>query len=471
MLAAACALARPAVVRADGGDYTEIASSFDEDDPFDLHVSIDYAYSSYRAGIKREIAGVVDPNLVDRTALGKDLVYEGTRHTITPRLTVGLAPDVELSLALPVVLRDAYTLSFDRTAGSCVLPPAPGATCVNALNSTTVQDGLLPPTGFDADDPGGPGFTDPDDPTIFRGTTRKGLDQLHVGLAWAPMNQRRDDTKPTWKIGAQLRLAVGDTAEFDPERPSRSTGVGRGLHEVRLWTSVAKRAGWAEPFVELWWQAPIGKTDDSHFVELGFGEERAAAQQLAGVRFGFEGVTWEHAADSQRIGLELSMLAEAHFEGRDYTPMWEVFQLAGDPDRAPDGSAGPGPLALDGDPATPGLQGVRHPGVTNVENYMRFAGRIRINAQLGERVRFSVGAQIVHDTSHLITFADAGRDLPQCAAGQTSGCEPDNDDTVDPDQPEEVNPYHVPLIDQAGHRYKQDDTFDYQVLVRGMVLF
>ena len=35
------------------------------------------------------------------------------------------------------------------------------------------------------------------------------------GFVWAPMNQRRDDTKPTWVLGVELRMAVGKIARFD----------------------------------------------------------------------------------------------------------------------------------------------------------------------------------------------------------------------------------------------------------------
>ena len=70
--------------------------------------------------------------------------------------------------------------------------------------SSTIRDGLLTADGFDARDPGTPLPQSGD--LVFRGRGRKGLDQLHFGLAVAPMNQRRDPTKPTWKLGGELRL-------------------------------------------------------------------------------------------------------------------------------------------------------------------------------------------------------------------------------------------------------------------------
>ena len=57
-------------------------------------------------------------------------------------------------------------------------------------------------------------------------------------------------------------------------------------------------------------------------------------------------------------------------------------------------------------------------------------------------MRFSAGADIVWKTDHVITFADAGVDLPTCGAGVTTHCETDANDVVNPGTAE-VNPLHV----------------------------
>jgi hypothetical protein len=335
----ACGLAS-AWGTATASPYSEVASGFDEDDPFDLHVRIDYDVAVRRAAIKREVVGFPGTLPGDPMPIAKDLVFRGIRHTVTPRFDLGVFTDLAVTAALPIVVSDRRTLSFDQRATPCVFPGGGDApTCINADNSTAVRDGLLPATGFDARDPTGPGFTDPDDATIFRGPGRSGLDQLHLGLVWAPMNQERDPTKPTWKIGTEMRLAVGRTMKLDRRDPSRETGVGRGLHEVRAWTSMARRTSWAEPYMEMWWMATVGERSDSQFIRPGFGQTRVAPQQRAGTIFGFEAVAWENPAEGQRISLDFGARLEAHFEGRAYTEMWEVFQYAGD------ATAG-GPLVL-----------------------------------------------------------------------------------------------------------------------------
>jgi hypothetical protein len=446
-VAALALLVQP--VAAHAGPHSEIASAFDEGDEFDLHVTIDYALDVRSGTVQREVVGAAGTAPTDPLPLVDDLTYSSTRHTLTPRVELGLFHDLSLGLALPIVIRDSRELALDGIAADA---------------SSTVADGLLPMTGFDADDPSGPGFTNPTDSTIFRGPTRAGLDQVHLALAWAPMNQEKDDTKPTWKLIASLGLPIGTEMELDRMDPDSSTGVGRGLWEVTLKTTVAKQLSWAEPFVELWWTAPFNETEDSAFTDLGFGSRRASAQQNAGTRFGFEAYALNKPEEHQRISLELSALFQANFEGRAYTEMWEVFSYAGD-------ARASGPLVLDEDPVTAGQQAYSHPGVSNVENYLTFGGRAGIRAQIGEKVRFGAAFGLYHDQSHIISFADAGTDKPTCRGGATPpACEASSNDVVDPGT-DEVNPHYAPTIDLVGHRYRLDGATDYMLLVDARVLF
>ncbi|MBT8495619.1 MAG: hypothetical protein KJO07_21405 [Deltaproteobacteria bacterium] len=431
---------------------SEVASAFDEGDKFDIHMSVDYQFEVRRASIKREFSGFAGVMEGDPLPIAKDLLFKGTRHQLTPKLELGLFRDISINVGLPIVIRDSRTLEFDQSDTPCVFPGGGGAaTCINADNSTTVRDGILPATGFDSDDPGGPGFTDPGDPTIFRSPTRAGLDQVHLGLAWAAMNQARDDTKPTWKIGAEVRLAVGAVQRFDADDPGSATGVSRGLHEVHLWTSMAKRMSFVEPRFRLWYIAPFAQRDNSLFVDYGFGQTSKDPQQRAGTEFGLEAVLWQDKADQQRVALDVGADLTAFFEGRAYTEMWEVFALAGRAEAN-------GPLVLDSDPETAGVQQASYPGVTNVENHMRFGSQVGVTAELGPHVRLGLGFRLVFDQQHLITFADAGKDGP------------DSGDLVDPNS-DEVNPGYVEIIDLVGRRYRLEDAVNYVGQVSARVLF
>jgi hypothetical protein len=429
-----------------------VASAFDEGDKFDIHMSLDYELSIRRASIKREFAGFAGSMEGDPLPIAKDLLFKGMRHELTPKLELGLFHDISISAALPIVIRDSRSLEFDQSADPCVFPGDGGAaTCINAANSTTIRDGLLPETGFDSDDPNGPGFTDPGDPTIFRSPARAGLDQVHLGLSWAAMNQARDDTKPTWKIGAEMRLSVGSIMRFDARNPDSETGVSRGVHEVHLWTSMAKQMAFAEPRFELWYTAPVAQRDGSAFVDYGYGQTSKDPQRRAGAKFGLEAILWQDKADKQRVALDLGSDLTAFFEGRAYTEMWEVFAFAGRPQAD-------GPLVLDSDPETAGVQEASFPGVTNVENHLRFGSQLGVTAELGPHVRLSTGFRLVFDQQHLITFADAGKD------GGDSG------DLVNPNT-DEVNPAYVEVIDLVGRRYRLEDAINYVAQVSARVLF
>ena len=448
---------------AQAGPHSEVASAFDEGDAFDLNFTLDYDLVIKRGTIKREFVGYPGTSADDNLPIVKDLVFSGARHTITPKLELGVFTDVSVFFALPIVLFDSRTLEFDQR-GSCTFPDAgANASCVNSLNSTTVQDGLLPAGGFDSSDPTGPGF-DPSSATLFKGPNRAGVDQLHLGLSVAPMNQERDDTKPTWRIGAEVRLAIGSPMKFNRADPESERSVGRGIHEFRAWTSIAKRLTWAEPYMTVWWQAPLTTKSGSQFIEPGFGQSQVQAQQTAGTTFGFEATVWKDEESANRLSLEVGTDLRAHFEGRGYSQMWEVFQYAGDANFLGN------PLILDSDPTNPGDNAISHPGVSNIENYLSFAGNLGVRAELGERIRFGLGFELSRDQAHFITFADAGIDQPLCpTATDEQGCETLDNELVDLGT-DEVNPLHVPLMDTVGRRYRVEGITNYSISIDMRIL-
>lgn len=413
-------------------------------EPTLFHVHLDYEYQVDQALVAREEAGEAGTDPLDALPRDRELDFSQYRHVLTPRAELGIFRDTWLSFAAPIVIGQARELEL--------------ASGVDRNGLTTVEDGILAAQGFDARDPSAA----PPGNLMFRGVSRSGLDQLHVGLGVAPMNQRRDDTKPTWKIGADLRLAVGRVMRFDALAPGSETGISSGVHELRVWTSVDRKFRWMEGWFELFWQAPLGIRDTSLFKDPGFGVTNHQLSQQGGASFGLETYVLDDKQTGNRISIDLGARIVGHFEGRGYSEMWEVFALAGD-------SRGAGPLILDRDPTTSGVQAMSHPGISNIENYLETAGQFAVRASLGQHVRFAAIVDVKWKTDHVISFADAGIDLPTCGQGVTP-CENETNDLVNPGT-REVNPIHAPLIDLVGHRYFSQDNFGLAIGIQAIALF
>jgi hypothetical protein len=432
VLASADAYANPADI-VPGGKDPDDPNADHAQKSVDVYGQVDYAYELDSSSIVRERLGPgADTNAPVPTI--RDLKYTSFRHTITPSVHVGIFRDTFLYAALPIVITQVRELQLDDG--------------VDRAGSTTVTDGLLPMQGFDARDP----MTPAPGNLMFRGPSRKGLDQVHLGLGIAPMNQWHDPTKPVWKIGAEIRIAVGKTMTFDPMDPNGNKGISQGVHELKVWTSFARKLGWAEPWVDLWWMVPLAAKSDSLFQDPAFGASNVQKSQQAGLGFGLELYALDQGRDETRISLDFGTRASVHFEGREYTEMWEVFAFAGD-------SRGTGPLILDSDPTRTGAQPLSHPGISNIENYLETHGLFAVRAQLGPHVRFAVTGDIKWKTDHVLTFADAGSDSPD-----------DDNDLVNPGTAE-VNPLHLPSVDLVGHRYRSENGFDVGLGVMGQVLF
>ncbi len=432
------------------GPMSVVPGGQDPDDPtvdeaqksVDIYAEVLYNYELSSSTIARERTGTRPPS--GSIPLVRDLEFQGFKHTLTPRLQVGVFRDTFIYAALPIIITQARELSI--------------ADGLDRGESSTVRDGLLPAEGFDARDPGTPTAGD----LMFRGPNRRGLDQVHLGIGIAPMNQHKDPTKPTWKLGGEVRLAIGEVMKFDPTQPNANKGVSQGVQELKLWTTFARKLGWAEPWVEMWWMTPLTGKSGSLFDDPGFGSSNVRKSMQGGVGFGLELYAVDKAADQTRISIDVGTRVTAHFEGREYTEMWEVFAFAGE-------SRGMGPLILDADPTRAGVQAFSHPGISNIENYLESTGRFGLRAQIGPHVRFGVIGDLTWKTDHAISFADAGQDFPSCGSGEQP-CEDLDNDLVNPGT-EEVNPLHAPTIDLVGHRYLSVDNFDFAINVEAQILF
>ncbi|HEY0482918.1 MAG TPA: hypothetical protein VGD37_35595 [Kofleriaceae bacterium] len=420
-LALCAVIGRPAARANPAGDVASAGPAGDERVQF----RADYELDLDSATITREHVGDPATDGLAPLPLHRELEFHQTRQRLTPQVELGVYRDVWVSFAVPIVL--AQSGELDLAAG------------VDRTTATTFTDGILPANGFDAQAPATP----PSGDRVFRGASRSGVPELRGGVGFAPMNQARDDTKPTWKLGAELRFAIGRVMRFDAVDPGRDTGVSTGVHELRLWTSVDRRFRYFEGWFEAFYQRPIYTRATAQYQDPGFGSTNVAPAQTAGAAFGIEAYLTDSPASGNRLSVELGGRLTTHFEGRGYSEMWEAFAFAGDRRTA-------GPLVLDADPTTPGTQALSHPGVTNIENYLETSVRLALRGRIGHRLTLSAIGDLGLRTEHVISFTDAGVDLPTCPA--TPRCETDDNSLVNPGT-QEVNPLHARRIDLVGHRY------------------
>jgi hypothetical protein len=431
-------------------EVTRVVSGFDDAKRFDFNVTLTWLHEQKQATIRREsVTAGAQAQLVN------DLVYRQTRDVLNTRIEMGVMRDVGLHLDLPYVLRDDRGLDFDQPNGqSCAGGALPaGSDCVDQQNSTLLRDGILPGAGMqfygvDAR-AGGARFAAPS-AAVFRGPRRSGLEFLGVGIAWAVMNQERDDTKPTVLLGLDGRFDVASTMRYDAARPDANTAVGAGYHQFVASVAVSRRLGAMEPYFSTYYLLPV-RGSGSPFADLpGGNQPHAAPQSRAGAQFGFEFTPWERAEIGQRVTLQLRMRGDHRFQGSSHSELWEP--LSGSSECRPGAvttcRAG---VDLDTNGNAP------HPGVTETQAYSTVGGDLALNIQAGRFVRFRGLFGLSADLPHFITFATAGRDR-------------NGDGQVDSTSTE-ANPAYREALDLPGRRFKVDGSQVWNLSVDGAVVF
>ena len=435
-----------AATPARAADVTDVASAFDEDNPFDVRFRVRYDHTEKRGQIKRELEGMAGQTSI---ATVRDLFYAFSRDTLTLRAEVGLFQDLMLHVELPIYLDQQNTYDFDQSAGAaCRFPPDAMPDCVNAMNSTTIRDGFVgPPLSMSGK-------------MIFQGAARgagggSGLDAFdtfNFGLTWAPVAQHRDDTKPTWTLTVEPQISIGNIMAYDRARPNANHAVSEGVHRLFFRTAISHRWRWIEPYMSFWYMYPIAR-GDSLFKDYGPSQTLKNPMQQGGTTFGAELVPFERPKDGHKIFIDLRGRLEGHFAGKGYSEAWEL--LASATPLGCDAAQAPYNPACGGGTTNP-YQGQLFTGITTIENYASLGADIGLGVQVGQHARFKTEFEYTHDQAHLITGEDIG--VPTTASGRVS-------------LPTEFNPAYRATIDQVGRRYKVDNMDTYNFMVYGQLQF
>ncbi len=510
---------------AGAAELTDLASSFEPNKPFGFKLGATYQFTYKTAHITREAVpllqnsttknylykhlGLLPGQSLQTTEVTPDLFYMQRRQTMSIDLAVGLYRDLQLGVSLPLVLRDERQYDLDRNAGfnTC---GANDFGCI-ASASTTFLDGIYPIL------PNTQSGMHVFSPPVRGGSGKNLLDTINLSLSGAPVSQRRDPTKPTWVIGLEADISIGNIMAYDNTRgllPANSplqafadgnqlgwNGVSDGLNRFILHTALSHKFRYVDPYLGLYYMYPLPRTWDTDGspwkTDYGFAQQRSAPQQQAGVRFGFEATPLENKAKGHRLAFDFRAGLQFHFLGRGYSEAWELL-ASSNALVCDDQTALPGTF-LDPSFPKPVTQGFfnpacRTPGAANstmprlpaseqkataavsrpynglslIENYLSFQAELGIVIELFRHLRVRLSASYMRDQGHAITLDDAGNlnypdnnrlslnnPLNADAAHPTGrGCDGSH---VDLKCPYDWNPLYRQSINVPGRRYRVDD--------------
>ena len=229
---------------------TRVVSAMDGDNRFDFNLTATWIHDVKSAFVKRELQSKLAPD----TEIIKDLQFAQTRDILNLRADVGILWDVGLHIDLPLVLSDASSLDFDRSESDCIYPDPEAAmgTRPDLRRRFELHHPARPDPARLPDRQLGPGRGTqppvlapcrdlPGPANVFKGPSRKGFENLGVGITWAPFNQARDDTKPTWTLNFDAKLDIFKDKRFDPGNPNGNIAVGLGYHQF-VWSTLSPSA-------------------------------------------------------------------------------------------------------------------------------------------------------------------------------------------------------------------------------------
>jgi hypothetical protein len=425
-------------------EVTRVVSALDDDNAFDLNVTAAWLHEAKSGFIKRE-------SVQQNGGLVKDLQFGQTRDLLNLRMDFGILWDVGIHVEAPLVLNDSRHLDFDQSAGSACAFSGPNPNCVDQNNSTILRDHILPSdaNSWGINSKNGQSYTSGS--RVFESPTRNGFESLNLGITWAPFNQRRDDTRPTWTLGFDAKLDVFSDMRYDKANPNGNTAVGLGYHQFVWQTWVSKRFRYFDPYFGAWYMLPV-RTNGSIYQEAA-NLTAVNPQQQAAVVIGFEQIAWENPRADQRVTVEFRAVAQEHFFGRSASEMWEA--LAGSSKCTTPGMAD----CREGIDYNPGdATASAYPGVTETQAYGSFGGDLGLNVQVGKYTRFRGLFGLLVDEPHYITYAGTGVDR-------------DGNNQVKLDDPTEASALYRDSIDAPGRRFKVEGTKIWSLYLEGSIMF
>ncbi|RYZ08592.1 MAG: hypothetical protein EOO73_06985 [Myxococcales bacterium] len=483
-------VSEPSVLR-EPSEVVQVVDAFDDDDLFDLHLSLGYQSTWKSADILRE-SSLTDPGFNDGGYSRANLNvahYSERVSRLNTRADIGLYKDLALVIRMPVVLsddRELKGLAGSESNQAYALAGAPGEQLFS-----------LP----------------------FKSPTRSGIEYLAMGIDAAPMNQARDSTKPTWMIGIEGRFSVSEPMHACNKNPSglnpnsmldpsasqqscahpsdvnrngvggeypaprvdggslegsfsggRKAGVSRGTTGLELHTMISRRVKYIEPYGGFRALFEF-QNDSSDYGSTDLKGSLVNHPPLRGTMiFGLNVIPYEIREQFQRLAFDFRFTGTYVSEGRDYS---ELFDALGTSDAATlrypnfaEYQASP-----NGSVVNPNSQRVYFTGLTDVQQHGVYTLSGSVNWQVGEFVKFNVGGGYTILQSHFLTFdqacnPDFASDLSKagpCKAPKADGSG---------DGPSGIpNPNYRKSINDPGHRFKVSGASAFDAWINATVMF
>jgi hypothetical protein len=473
----------PMVMR-EPSEIVQVADAFDENDPFDLHLSLGYQSTWTNSRIYRENA-IRQPGLTTGGYTTSNLnvaKYEQRVTRLNTRADIGIYKDIALIIRMPVILSDNRELKGADGSGS-------------ADQQTIALRGA----------PGEQLFSLP-----FKSPTRSGIEYLAVGLDFGLMNQARDPTKPTWVVGIEGRFDIDEPMHACNENPSagqvkcadpgdinrngasddpldgsfsgsREPGVSRGVTALEGHVYLSRRVKYIEPYGGFRALFEF-QNSGSDYGQTDLEGSLVNHPPLRGTMLvGMAIMPYEVRDQFQRLTVDLRFEGTYVSEGRDYSELFDA--LGSSPAysmRSPqfaDYQANPN-FTMGGQSGTPHSivnersQRVYMTGLTDVQQHGVYTFSTSVTYQAGEYVKFNVGGAYTLVQSHFITFdqacnPDFDNDIAKAGPCVSLG----DPGTSDDDATGIPNPNYRKVINDPGQRFKVDDASAFDAWVSATVMF
>jgi hypothetical protein len=404
------------VTSANAAGITAVADAAEEGNPIDVVGSVSFDLMRHTALITRENtqAPPDDPTAAARTANVKELQYEHLRYRLKPRLEIGVFHDLAIFTEWPVVLWDSQTTTFaegttstnstiTRDRAPAAVPPVDGWPQVEGAGNASpqIQDGVAPGSAYGFPKNGYNNWRVGADGT-WAGY-RQGLDNPTFGLRWSPLNNERDETKPTITLQADYTAPFFDF--MDPttdaiEDEGAPGPVANGAHRFHFSVAMSKRFLILDPYFLVEYSIPFTGGKDGHLLGM-------FPRQNGAFIAGLEVIPYEDKKRDQKFAIELQGMARYYSEGRDYSEVSDLFREQ-----------------------------------TYTDQFVRVGGEFGIAYNAFHVVTLDVRGIVNYDTEHFLTTEDFGKDGA------------DANDEVDLKDPAERNPYYNPALDTVGRRLR-----------------